>query len=81
MGIRWSADGKAVFFHSLGAVPVPIRKVDALTGRSEVVRTLSPADPSGLQWVSPVAMTADAKRFVFSYQRVTSDLFMVEGLK
>ncbi len=79
--IRWSADGKAVFFHSLGAIPVPIRKVDALTGRSEVVRTLSPGDRSGVQWVSPVAMTADAKRFVFSYQRVISDLYVVEGLK
>ena len=29
----------------------------------------------------PVAMTADAKRMVFSYQRVISDLYLVEGMK
>ena len=81
MAIRWSADGKAVYFHSMGVIPVPIRKIDALTGRSEVVRTLSPADRTGVQWVSPVAMTADAKRYVFSYQRVISDLYLVEGLR
>ncbi len=79
--IRWSTDGKTVYFHSMGAVPVAIRRVDALTGHFEVVRTLSPADPTGVQWVSPIAMTADANRLVFSYQRVISELHVVEGLK
>ncbi|MBL0212113.1 MAG: protein kinase [Holophagaceae bacterium] len=81
LAICWGADGKAVFFHSHGTIPVPIRKVDAFTGRSEVVRTLSPSDPTGVQWVGPVAMTADAKRYVFSYHRVISDLYLVEGME
>ncbi len=72
--IRWSADGKSVFLQSLGTVPAPVRKVDARSGHSEVVRALSPSDTTGVQWVSPILLTADAKRMeVFSYQRVTSD--------
>ena len=40
-----------------------------------------PADPSGVERISNVLVTADGKSYAYCYARLLSDLFVVEGLK
>ncbi len=40
-----------------------------------------PADPAGVFYVPLVALTPDAKSYVYSYLRVLSELYIVDGLK
>jgi len=79
--IRCSADGRAVFVHRLAEVATQVERIDLASGERMVVRKLAPADPSGVRWVSPVAMDVEARRFVFSYSRVLSDLYVANSVR
>jgi hypothetical protein len=84
--IQWSADGR--FIYTVPAVDGPGRpatvvfRVELATGRRILWKTLSPADPVGVQ-ISPetVMITPDARSYCYYYQRRLGDLFVVEGLK
>ena len=62
-------------------LPAKIFRVDAVTGRRELVRQLTPLDPAGVLSIDPVRMTSDGKSYVYSYRRLLSDLYLVEGLR
>jgi hypothetical protein len=66
-------------FHK-GEVPLHIYKVNIHTGQRQFVRDLAPADGSGVVGVGPVAMSRDASRYVYSYYRVFSTLYIIAGL-
>jgi len=55
--------------------------VDLATGRREDWKELAPSDPAGVKTISPVRFSADGKSYAYSYYRVLSDLYVVEGLK
>jgi hypothetical protein len=40
-----------------------------------------PADPTGLFGNASPTFSSDLKSYVYSYQRITSDLYIVDGLK
>ena len=40
-----------------------------------------PLDPSGVERISNVVVTPDGKYYAYTYSRLLSDLFVVEGLK
>ncbi len=77
--IRCSADRRAVFVHRLSEVFTQVERIDLTSGERTILRTLAPADPSGVRWVGPVAMDAEARRFAFSYSRVLSDLYVASS--
>jgi dipeptidyl aminopeptidase/acylaminoacyl peptidase len=80
--IRWSADGRFLYMTRLGELPARVQRVDLTTGRKEVWKDLSPADPSGVVIVNTVAMSPDGRSYAYSYQRVVaSDLYVLNGLK
>jgi DNA-binding winged helix-turn-helix (wHTH) protein/WD40 repeat protein len=78
--VQWSADGKAVYLRREGELPLPVMRVDVATGRADVWKTLMPADGAGVIWVDPL-LTADARGYVYTYHRLLSDLYLVEGLR
>jgi serine/threonine protein kinase len=80
MPSQWTADGKALL---VGAAEVPTRvfTIELATGRRTPFRTFSPADPTGLFDSSPPNFSRDLKSYVYSYTRILSDLYIVDGLK
>jgi hypothetical protein len=54
--------------------------VDLGTGRRVLMRELAPADPAGLDDVSYIRLSADGRSYVYSYRRILSTLYLVEGL-
>jgi len=78
---RWTADGRAVFLHRRDQMPVKVYLLDVATGRKELWKELIPSDAAGVTQASSVVPTSDGHSYVYSYVRVLSDLYVVQGLK
>jgi Tol biopolymer transport system component len=78
---RWTADGRAVYIHRRDQLPVRVHLLDVATGRKELWKELVPADAAGVTQVATVVPTADGRSYVYSYIRLLSDMYVVEGLR
>ncbi len=76
----WSADGRALFLFQRGALPAKSFRIDLATGERRPYRELSPADRTGVDGLTKVAMTPDESTLVFSYPQSLCDLYVIEGL-
>ncbi|MFI4978447.1 MAG: protein kinase [Solirubrobacterales bacterium] len=79
--LRYSPDGRALYVWKRGDLPARISKIDLETGKRDVWKDLLPTDPAGVERISNVLVTPDAKGYAYCYARLLSDLFVVEGLK
>ncbi len=77
----WSSDGRSLFVVIRTPPGTRIDRIDMATGRRTAWRTLTPADKAGLLDVSMVQLSADARSYVYSYRRILSTLYLVEGLR
>jgi Tol biopolymer transport system component len=78
--IRWTPDGRGLYVYK----PLVRTRVDLLelaTGRRTMWKELAPADPAGVASLSSILITPDGKTYVYSYSRLTEDLYLAEGLK
>jgi Tol biopolymer transport system component len=78
---RWTADGRAVYVHRRDQMPAKVYLLDVATGRKELWKELIPADAAGVTQIAFVVPTPDGRSYVYSYLRLLSDLYVVEGLK
>ena len=80
--VQWSEDGRLLYLWSNLGIPVHIDRLEIATGRREPWKQLIPEDPSGIIGVGPVVVSRDGESYAYSYLRsLTSDLFVVEGVK
>ena len=79
--IRWSPDGRAIYFFNREGLPTRIFRLDLATGKKELMKEFMPADPGGITGMRAVTMTGDARTITFNYRRRLSELFVIEGLK
>ena len=75
---RWSGDGKYLFFTRYG-LPAEVYRVNAKTGIRKLLYRPSPADPTGVEAVGPVLVTADGKSYVYAYTRTLSTLYILHS--
>lgn len=78
--VAWSSDGQTLYFRREGEMPLSVMRVDVATGREESWKQFLPPDPAGVMWIDPL-VTSDGRGYVYTYHRVLSDLYLVEGLK
>lgn len=79
--IRWSADGQSLFVYRMDKLPASVFRFPLASRRKELVTQLTPPDPAGVRQVRNIQMTADARRFVYSYQPIISYLSLVDNLR
>jgi Tol biopolymer transport system component/predicted Ser/Thr protein kinase len=79
--MRWTSDGKAVYVSRAGGQKTVLSKVDLATGQRSTIHEVSASDPAGVQGLLRVYTTPDARGYAYSYVRVLSTLFEVEGVK
>ncbi len=79
--VGWMGDGRWLFAFDRGQLPGKIYRVEVSTGKREFWRELVPLDPAGIDLLSPPALTSDGKSYVYSYNRILSDLYLADGLK
>ena len=77
----WSADGKALYYIRLGELPGKLYRMDVATGKAEVVKSIMPADAAGISNIGRIILTPDLSSYAYSFTRVISDLYVVDGLK
>jgi dipeptidyl aminopeptidase/acylaminoacyl peptidase len=77
----WSSDGRTLFVFRYGEIPARVVQVDVASGQRRPWKDLDPADAAGIDTISGIMMTADAKAYVYGYVRTLCDLYLVEGLK
>ena len=78
--LRFAEDGRSLFVWKRD-LPVLVHHVDLETGRRQLWKELMPVDPGGVERISNVVITPDAKSYAYTYSRLLSDLFVVEGLE
>jgi tRNA A-37 threonylcarbamoyl transferase component Bud32/Tol biopolymer transport system component len=79
--VRWSTATSLFVVSRPGEMPSRIFRVDLATGRREPWKQLTTLDPAGVFSIDPIMMTPDGKAHVYSYRRLLSDLYLVEGLR
>jgi hypothetical protein len=77
---QWSADGRSLFVFRPGELPARVFRVDLETGRRDLWREVMPPDAAGVDGIAVFRMTPDARGYAYSYIRVLSSLYLVEGL-
>jgi Tol biopolymer transport system component len=79
--LGWTADGRELYIYTRGEYPARVFRLDASTGKREPWKELTPPDPAGINTISPPRIAPDGKAYVYSYNRILSDLFLAEGIK
>jgi len=80
--LRWSKDGRWIFVQRLSRyteLPAHVFRVRARTTEIKPWKEISPADPMGVNSVTGVSIGPDERSYVYSYRRVLSELYLVEG--
>jgi DNA-binding winged helix-turn-helix (wHTH) protein len=80
--IRWSNDGEWLFvMHLRSSVQssCQVSRLRIATGELLPWKTLQPADMTGVNSITGVTIADDENSYVYSYRRVLSDLYLVEG--
>jgi eukaryotic-like serine/threonine-protein kinase len=78
--IQWSEDGKTLYVRH-GRSPAQIYRVNVSTGERSLWKVIVPADPAGLLSIDTLDVARDGKQIVYGYARITSDLYVVDGLR
>jgi hypothetical protein len=78
--LQVSPDRHFAYVRGTSQVAADIDRVDLSTGSRAPWKTFGPRDPAGLS-LDPVLLRPDGRSYCYSYTRLLSDLFLVEGLR
>jgi len=79
--IRWTADSRSAYVFRSATMPFRLERVDLASGRRLLVREVAPSDRTGVLYTTGGTLTDDARFYAYSYARMTSQLFVVEGAR
>jgi Tol biopolymer transport system component len=79
--VQWTANGRALYVRRWDEMPARVFRLDLETGRRELWRQIMPADRTGVVNIRGVLPTPDGRAYAYSYLRILSELYVVEGLK
>ncbi len=75
-----SRDGKTWYVRE-GGIPAKLYHVDILSGRKQLWKEVEPPDAAGTYRMDNFLVTPDGKTYAYTYRRILSDLYLVEGLR
>jgi hypothetical protein len=58
-----------------------VYRLNTRSGEKILIYSLVPADPTGLDSTFGLRITPDGKYYAYSYERLLSELYLVNGLK
>ena len=79
--MRFAGDGSALFCARVGMNVADILRLDLSNHERSVWKTIRPRDPTGIFALFPSDVTPDGRRYFYTYGRLLSDLYLVEGLQ
>jgi serine/threonine protein kinase len=78
--VDWEADSHSLLVADRGS-SVKVSRVYLDSTRREDLRSFAPSDAAGVVVIENVAFSADRKSYAYSYYRILSDLYVVDGLR
>jgi Tol biopolymer transport system component len=79
--VAWAASGRELLVRRQGELPARVYRLDLGTGRRALWKELVPADPSGVVQIMGVVATPDLRHFAYTYLRLLTELYVVDGLQ
>ncbi len=80
--LGWEEGGRGLFvLAARSRVPTAIVRLDLQTHRTRPWLELAPPDRAGVSQLYNATITPDGRSYAYSYFRVLSDLYLVEGLR
>ena len=79
--IRFTPDGRYLYVKEEVGRSVQIYRVEIETQRRELWKTIEPSDPVGLDQIYAIQIADDGESYYYTYFRLYSDLYLVEGLR
>jgi eukaryotic-like serine/threonine-protein kinase len=79
--LNWSNDGQSAYVFAWGRIPVQVARIDLSTGRRQPVTKFAPIDPAGLTGFVAARITPDGKSYAYTYERLLSELYLVDGTR
>ncbi len=79
--VQWSADGRYVFVYTKDKLPARVDRIDIESGARDLLMELAPSDAAGVFNIDMLHMTRDGRHYVFSFRRLLSDLYLIDGLR
>jgi eukaryotic-like serine/threonine-protein kinase len=81
-GFAWTSDPHVLYVYpEKSELPVKIYRLNILTGQRQLFKAVSPSDETGLRDMSHIVFSADGREYVYGYMRLSSELYLVDGLK
>jgi len=80
--LRWTPDGSHLMVQHLRKYSdstAQVSRLNVATRRLTPWKTLEPEDRMGVNSITGIAFSPDCESYVYSYRRVLSELFLVEG--
>lgn len=79
--LGWDESGSGLYVQTSTSFPVQIVRLEVDSGRRQPWKTVSPSDLTGIQSTPRVKITPKGDVHAYSFLRVQSTLYVVEGLK
>jgi eukaryotic-like serine/threonine-protein kinase len=79
--VAWSPDGRWLWVFRRGIMPASVFRLSVRGEAREPWKTLAPPDPAGVYALSEFHVTPSGERYVYSYLRVLSELYVARGLR
>jgi Tol biopolymer transport system component len=79
--IRWSADGLSLYVFRSEKLPFRFERLDLASGRRVLVREVAPVDRAGALQCDGAALADDFRSYAYSFSRMTSSMFVVQGAR
>jgi eukaryotic-like serine/threonine-protein kinase len=81
--LGWTSNGAALYIYRYGELPAKVSTFDLVTGKSTVWKLLMPPDGAGVGQggLGPVLVTPDGSAYAYTFARLLSELYLVDGLR
>ena len=79
--IRFTPDGRFLYVYENFDRSAKIYRVEIETGRRELWKTIAPSDPVGIVEIYAIQISDDGQSYYYTFTRMISDLYLVEGLR
>src|SRR5580658_9248591 len=77
----WTSDPRFLYEYQWKQSPAKVYRLNILTGQRQLFTEITPPDVAGLHNIAFIHFSADGRAYVYSYTRLLSELYLVNGLK
>ena len=79
--IRFTPDGRYLYVKEDIGRSAQIYRIEIETGRRKLWKTVAPSDPAALEQIHTIQISDDGQSYYYTFTRMASDLYLVEGLR